>query len=150
MAASDGISIQVSGLDEVNRALYAYSQQLGDTVVLKALREGAKVMQKQARANAPKRTGKLRRNITIKNSRIYSKRRGRGTLGVYLSISQKGKADNRRNAFYGRFIEHGTKHIRPRKFIDNAYNQRREASANVIIRSAERGAEIVARKTGLR
>jgi HK97 gp10 family phage protein len=107
MAASDGIYFEVEGLQEINRALYRYSQALGDKVVLQSLREGAKVIQKQARANAPKRTGKLRRNIVIRNSKIYSIRRFDNKLGVYITISQKKKADNPLNAFYGRFIEDG-------------------------------------------
>lgn len=154
---ADSVSFEVKGLQEVNRALYRYSQQLGDKVVLKALREGAKVMQKQARANAPKRTGKLRRNIFIKNSKIYSKRRSKDVLGVYMSISQKGKASNRRNAFYGRFIEHGFtsghgkgRRIPGKQFIGRAYRQKRAESARMIVKAAERGAEVVARNTGLR
>lgn len=152
----DSISIEVKGIAEVNRALYRYSQELGDKIVLKALREGAKVMQKQARANAPKRTGRLRKGIVVKNSKIYSKRRGRGTLGVFMTL-RKGKGKNDpKDAFYGRWIEHGFRprggqtEVPGRRFIDKAFRQKRESAARLIILASERGAELVARKTGLR
>ena len=139
---TDGIEIKVEGIKEVNKALYSYSQQLGDRVVLKALREGAKLVQKDARKRVPRRTGTLRRGITIKNSKIHSKRRSNGKLGVYLTLKS--------SAFYGRFLEDGTKYIQARRFIKGAFDSKKHAAVSLTVKSAERGAEIIKRKVGLR
>jgi HK97 gp10 family phage protein len=100
------LEIKVSGLREVQKSLYAYSQQLGDKVVLDALRLGARAMQAKAKANAPRLTGRLRRGIVVKKSKINNGKRSE-TLGVYLTLRKgRGRADPK-DAFYGRFLEDG-------------------------------------------
>lgn len=152
---ADDISIKITGLKETQRALYSYSRDLGDRVVLRSLREGAKVVQKSAKQKAPVRTGRLKRGIVIRNSKIHSKRRGR-LLGVYLTLRKgKGKSDPK-DAFYGRWIEdgwrpHGRGRMIPgKKFIKGAFASMRTAAVNVIVATAKAGAEVVARKTGLK
>jgi HK97 gp10 family phage protein len=181
--------IKVSGLKEVQKSLYQYSQQLGDRVVIAALREGAKLMQKNARANAPKKKGVLRKGIVVKNSKINNGKR-KETIGVFLTL-KKGKKlvndDGKRirdpnDPYYGRFIEDGwnvrgksrtgkgqrqeivsrfgrrtgrkslpgLRDIPGIKFMRNAFNSTKEASANLIVQAAERGAEILKRRTGLK
>jgi hypothetical protein len=149
------VTIKVTGLREAQKALYAYSQQLGDRVVIASLRRGAAVMLKQARANAPKRTGALRRALVVKKSKIHNGKRSTGTLGLYLSIRKgKGRKDPR-DAFYGSIIEgdwtsRGGRKIAGKRFVQRAYTAQRENSARLIVQSAIRGAEIVARRTGLK
>ena len=105
--SSDEFSIEIKGLKEVNAALYAYSQQLGDRVVLASLMQGARVVQRAAKAAAPVRTGRLRRGIVVKKSKIHDGKRSDATIGVYLTLRKgKGKADPR-DAFYGRWQELG-------------------------------------------
>lgn len=161
-------SIEIRGLKEVQKALYSYSQQLGDRVVVAALREGAKVVQKEARRQAPKATGRLRSSIVVKKSKLHKGRNGK--LGVYLTLrAGKGKQD-RRDAFYGRFVEDGwnvrgkatertgrgrktatgKRDIPGRKFIKGAFLGKRADAVRVIVASAERGAEIVKQKVGLK
>lgn len=104
----DDFDIKIDGIDEVNKALYAYSQQLGDRVMLKSLREGSKVVLREVRRLAPKgRTGRLRKGIVVRSSRIHSARRSRSTLGVYMTLRKgSGRADPK-DAFYGRFVNDG-------------------------------------------
>jgi len=103
-------AIEVRGLRELEADLNQLSHKLRTKVVRDALKLGLKQVQKDAKRRAPKDTGRLRRGIIIKNSRIHNGKRvgllGR-TLGVYLSLRKgKGKADPK-DAFYGRFIEDG-------------------------------------------
>lgn len=148
----DGISIKISGIREVNAALYKYSQQLGDKVVIDSLKNGARLVQKEAKRRAPKDTGRLRRGIVVRNSKIYKKGRHASKLGVYLTLrSGKGKKDPK-DAFYGRFVEDGWKprgdsrSVTGKKFIKGAWLSRRTAAVKLIVQSARRGAEIVKRK----
>lgn len=172
--------IKVSGLREVQRTLYQYSRQLGDRVVIQALLEGARFMQKRARSNAPRLTGRLRRGIIVRKSKINNGKR-KDLLGVYLTLRKgKGKADPK-DAFYGRFQEDGwnvrgksrtkgqrkeivarfgsrtgrkslpgSRDIPGIKFMLKTFNSTKEQSARLIVAAAERGANILKNKLGLK
>lgn len=172
--------IKVSGLKETQRALYSYSQQLGDRVMLSALRQGANLVKRAAQQAAPYRTGTLKRGLRVSRSKIH-RGKGAGMIGVYLSL-RKGKGRKDKNdPFYGRWQEDGwnargktgkkgarqaiveafgsrsgrksqpgRSAIAGKKFIKNAYEQNRIAAAQLIIQSAEQGAEVVKRNLGLK
>ena len=148
------VTVKITGLKEAQKALYSYSQQIGDRVVRAALRQGANIVLKQARANAPKRTGALKKALRVANSKINNGRKRNGVIGLYLSIRKgKGRGDAK-DAFYGKFVESGwqsgkTK-VAGQKFVERAYLSQRENAAKLIAQSAIRGAEIVARQTGLK
>ena len=168
--------IKISGLDETRKALFAYSDRLGQSVVLKALKAGARVTQKTAKASAPLKTGRLKRAIVVRNSKLYSKRKLKrtGKLGVYLTIrTGKGRRDPK-DGYYGRFQEDGwnargeygprylitsvfgtrtgrktlrsNNNIEGKQFIKRAFRSTRGKAAAVIIKSAEKGAEVLARR----
>ncbi|SCX94262.1 phage protein, HK97 gp10 family [Nitrosospira sp. Nl5] len=141
-------TIRVTGLRETQRALYSYSQQLGDRVVLGALRQGANLVRKQAQINAPVKTGKLRRGIRVSRSKIHRGRASQDLIGVYISV-RKGK----NGAFYAPFQEDGWragKRLVPgKKFIDRAFVQKRSAAVDLIVRTATASADLLARKLGL-
>lgn len=147
-------SIKVSGLKEAQKALYAFSQQLGDRVVIKALTNGARVMQRQAQANAPVRTGTLKRGIIVRKSRIYNGKRVANKIGVFLTLRQ-GKRYGARDAYYGKFQEAGWTDRAGRKqpgrqFVARAFATTAERAARLIIQSAITGAQVVARRTGFK
>lgn len=182
-------SIEIKGLKEVQKALYSYSQQLGDRVIVGALKEGAKVVQKEAKRRAPKSSGRLRSGIVVKKSHLN--KASHGVIGVYLALRKgKGKKD-RKDAFYGRFQEDGwnvrgkdreelgrkygrmqykgrgtinntfgkrrgrmsmpgKRDVPGKRFIKGAFESKRMEAIRVIVAAAERGAEIVKHKVGLR
>jgi HK97 gp10 family phage protein len=143
-------TITITGLREVQRKLYSYSQQLGDRVVLGALRQGANVVRKQAQANAPVKTGLLKRSIRVSRSKIHNGKKSDGMIGVYLSV-RKGKS----GAYYAGFQEDGwragkkKKLIPGKKFIERAFLDKREEAVNMIVRSATSAADLLAVKLGL-
>jgi hypothetical protein len=95
--------ITISGLLEVQKNLYAYSQQLGDRVVRAALRQGANYVLKGIRQLVPVKTGLLkRRGFRVSNSRIHNGWASDDLIGVYISL-RKGKDA----PFYGRFQNDG-------------------------------------------
>ena len=148
-------AIEVKGLKEAQKALYVYSQQMGDRVVRAALRQGANLVLRQARANAPKVTGALRRGLRVANSRIYNGRRSAHVIGLYLSLRKgKGRRDSR-DAFYGRWVEsgfraRGSKQVEGQRFVQRAYESRKHQAVRLIVQSAIAGAQIVARRTRLK
>lgn len=98
-------------------------------------------------------------------------------IGVYLTIRKGGGRKDPKDAFYGRWIESGwnvrgkrisgrsasrsalnrgrksapgIRDVPGQKFIERAFLANRESAARLIVQAAERGAEIVAQKTGLK
>jgi HK97 gp10 family phage protein len=166
-------TIRVSGLREAQKALYSYSQQLGDFVVYKALRAGANIVRDAAREKAPEgETGKLKRGIVVMKSRINNGRKS-PLLGVTVTI-RKGKGD----PFYGRFQEdgwntHGKRmgsrarivaafgsrtgrktqpgktNVPGKKFIDQAFIEKRAEAVDMIVRTSTAAADLLASKVGL-
>ena len=170
-------TIEVRGLKEVQKALYSYSQQLGDRVILAALRQGANLVKKAAVANAPKNTGALKKSLRVSRSKIHRGKMSGDMIGVYLTIRKGGGRKDPKDAFYGRWIESGwnvrgkrisgrsasrsssnrgrksapgARDVTGLKFIERAFLANRESAARLIVQAAERGAEIVAQKTGLK
>lgn len=183
--SDDGFTI--TGLEETQRTLYAYSQQMGDRVVRMALRQGANYILRGIREAVPVKTGLLkRRGFRVANSRIHNGRRGSEMIGVYISL-RKGKGD----PFYGRFLNDGwnpagrkaTAGDRPgmamvfgagsqmsrrvsvpapgrggnlyakvpgKGFVQRAFAERKEAAVQLIVQSAEAGAEAIKRRLGMK
>lgn len=104
----DNFSIRIRGIAEINRALFQFNARLGERVNRLAARKGANYMLKQIRAAAPVKTGRLKRAIKVKNSKINQIRKN-GKTGVYITISPGKKRDDPKGAWYGKFVEIGHK-----------------------------------------
>lgn len=154
-------AITITGLREVQKNLYAYSQQLGDRVVRGALRQGANHVLRGIRASLPVGADRKVKGVVIKggllkrrgfrvaNSRIHTGRMSADLIGVYIAL-RKGKGD----PFYGRFLNDGftagKTNVPGKGFVQRAFAERKEAAVQLIVRSAEAGAEVVKRKLGLK
>lgn len=146
---SDEVII-ITGLKETQKALYAYSQQIGDRVVRGALRQGANYVLKGIREAVPVRTGLLkRRGFRVANSRIHNGRLSSDLIGVYISL-RKGKGD----PFYGRFqndgFRAGNTRVPGKDFVQRSFENRKAAAVHLIIQSAAAGAEVIKRKLGMK
>lgn len=107
-------------------------ERLGRSVQRKVAREaaaaGARVARDAARAEAPRETGRLARNIIVRSVR-QSETPGSATAGVAVrGINDSGnsdrsmKKDDPKNAFYWRFIELGTSSITANPFIRRSWD----------------------------
>lgn len=141
-------TITITGLQEVQKSLYQYSQQLGDRVVYGALRQGANLVRKAIQQQVPVNTGKLKRGFVVSRSKIHRGRLSTDMIGIYLTL-RKGK----NGPYYGRFQNDGwqagkTK-VPGKHFIQTAFEANKENALRVIISDAQAGAELLARKVGL-
>jgi len=142
--------ITVSGLRETQKALYSYSQQLGDRVMRGALRQGANYVLRGIKDAVPVKTGLLkRRGFRVANSKIHKGRMSGDMLGVYISLRKK-KGD----PFYGRFVNDGFTHrggkkVPGRQFVGKTFESRKHAAVQLIVRAAEAGAAVLKRKLGI-
>jgi len=170
---ADGIEMKLTGIEGVQKALFSYSQQLGDRVTLASLSVGARFVQRTVKQTAPKRTGRLARAIVVKRSKINSPKRGSNKIGVFLAIRRgKGKKDPK-DGFYGAWVERGynvrgksrggaggrgkgrkslpgKRDIPGQFFMRNSFNRTKIAAVDLIVRAFIAGAEVVKRKVGLR
>ena len=182
--------IDVKGLREVNKALYSYSRQLGDKVVLAALRQGANVIAKQLRATLPDgKTHALKKGVRVARSKINNGRKNPGVIGVYIRMKKGTARSDPLDPFYERFLDQGYNVRGPsrsskntfgrggklsraviraaglsrgrtslpgktnypaQKYFDRAFSASSENAARVAVRAVEIGAELVARRTGLK
>lgn len=117
--------ITVNGLADAKRALEALTKDLRNRVVRGALRDAAKPIVQQAKANAPVRTGLVKRRITVNASRLRKK--ARGEIGVYIrpratALARRTKLRSQ-DPFYYKFQEAGF-HATGRSKLKNSRNAR--------------------------
>lgn len=115
-----------------NKILDRYNRQLA--------REEARRMPAERTLVQP---GNLRKNIAA--MRLKSKKHLR-TTGGNAMVALSWRSD----AYYGRFLEVGTKHIAPRSFMRDAFEARRMEALNTFISHLARGVELVRRRNAAR
>ncbi len=127
-------NLDFSGLLDIGKELEALSKAENRKVMRDATRAGATVFKDEAVKRAPKRSGKLARNIVVITQRdrdggIVSGVHVRGTNPRTGNSDNSMKAKNRNNAFYWRFIELGTSKLQSHPFIRPAFDARERAAA---------------------
>lgn len=147
---SDGITVQLQGVDELKRALEQVPDKLKKKGLLKALRLAGNVVRDAARAAAPvlqtptpyRKKGTVRRAIVVRTSKTARKS---GDLGVYIGVRPLRGARTRtlgasgpknpNDPFYWRYLEFGTKKMAKRPFLAVGAGKLEQA-ASVFMREA--------------
>jgi HK97 gp10 family phage protein len=94
-------SFELKGHKDVAAAFRDLRQYLPKTPIRNATRRAATMLAQLLALVAPKRTGKLARNIVVRVRATAS------TIRARVTVNTKGKADDPENAFYWRFLEKG-------------------------------------------
>lgn len=115
------VNLDFSGLLDISKDLELLSKAENRSVLRQATRAAATVFRDEARARAPKRTGKLARNIVAVSMRSND---GGAVAGIH--VRSAGKASNKNNAFYWHFVELGTSKMPPVPFIRPAYDAKQD------------------------
>lgn len=170
-------TIKIYGLKAKYKNLDKFGEEFGERLVYRGLRRGAKLVKRQAQANAPRKSGALK-NRGLIVFRPEKNKPPKGVLRISLGIASSKKDD----PYYGRFQELGwntrgklnqlrySKKIRgftrrsignsrttqpgrtdvPGKFfLDKAFKSKKIMAARLIERDVKRGAEMLAREKGL-
>lgn len=139
--------IRIEGLDDVLAALMALPDSITKNAAPFAMRKGANVIAKEAKARAPVRTGNLQKRIAVRKR----KRKPQG-IGLMYSVGVLGGASatygntkaNRRKglvgkkfqtggtAYYWRFLEFGTEKLAAKPFLRPAFDSKAEAAVQAI------------------
>jgi HK97 gp10 family phage protein len=94
---------KTNGLKDLEKAMSQLGKQAGFAALTGALRDASRPIIKSTRARAPSKTGNLKRGIIAEVFKGKGKRDDVATLHIGFSIKRKN------SAFYGSFLEKGTK-----------------------------------------
>lgn len=117
------VTIEITGLDKLQRKLRELPLRVQNAVLRKGLRAAANVVRDEARRRAPVRTGNLRRNIATS----VSVRRGQGSA----TVGPKPKA------YYGMFVELGTSKMAARPFLRPALDSKKDEVRQIFVARVE-------------
>lgn len=105
---SSMVKFEMKGLDELDRAVKKLPEKIQKRVLIGALRAGGRIIQKDAKARAPVKSGNLKRNISV----IAGKSKKRAPIGqvqaeVFVATTPK--------AWYAHIVEFkaGKQFMRP-------------------------------------
>lgn len=118
---------QLNGMSQLLRQIEQMERILNGDVKEKALIEGAKILQENAKEIVRQTTGKLRNNIIISDVKNEE---------IHVGPDQQG------TAFYGHFLEYGTSKMEPIPFLGPAFENNKDAVQ-------EKMAETIKRELGL-
>ena len=110
--------LDFSGLASLEEDLKQLTRAENDRVRRQGARAGAGVVRDEARRRAPKRSGKLAKNIVAVTAKVSEN--SRATAGG--RVRERGKASDPSNAFYWKFVELGTSKLPPAPFIRPAFD----------------------------
>lgn len=128
---------EIRGIKELERAFKELPKRLANKVVRQAIRKALGPVKTQAMANAPRDTGFLASKIVV---RAAAKRR-RGVISLEVRV---GEGSFKGRAFYGAFLEYGTREIAGLHYMLRAYesqkDQARRTASAMIAEGLEREA----------
>jgi len=146
--AGEIINVDVKGLKELDEFLKTLPEKIQRKALMQATSAGARVIRDSARGRIPVRTNP-RGPIKVGKDALKARLPGylRASLGIWrIKKGAKGTVTYgvgaRGYAFYGKFLEFGTKYITARPFLrpalDNSYLWAIEAVASVLKQKIER------------
>ncbi|ABA60074.1 HK97-gp10 family putative phage morphogenesis protein [Burkholderia multivorans] len=112
-------SVQILGLADLQADFLKLAKAQSTKALRRATVAGANVIRDEARARAPKKTGKLKRNIV---TAALKQKDSPGIATAGVRVRTKGKADSPNNAFYWRFVELGTQFMKAEPFMRPAFD----------------------------
>ncbi|MBU9420064.1 HK97 gp10 family phage protein [Burkholderia multivorans] len=112
-------SVQILGLADLQADFLKLAKAQSTKALRRATVAGANVIRDEARARAPKKTGKLKRNIV---TAALKQKDSPGIATAGVRVRTKGKADSPNNAFYWRFVELGTQFMKAKPFMRPAFD----------------------------
>ena len=104
------------------KGLGKFPANIQKNVMTGANRAAAAVIQREARALAPKKTGNLSKSITIR------KTRSKGRTDTIHKIALTFGKNSKYNGWYGSFVEFGTAHFAAKPFMRPAMIKKTPAS----------------------
>jgi len=112
------LKFELNGGKELSDALQELPRRVSNKILRKALRQGGNVLLKKARANAPVKSGVLRRSIKLRVDL-------RGTPAAIITVRippKSGIQKAKLGPYYGSFLELGTRKMAAHPFLRPAFD----------------------------
>jgi HK97 gp10 family phage protein len=123
-------SLQLQGVNEIQRALKALEKKVASKITRQALRKGTKEIAKQVKADTPKgESGQLKKQVKVKAAK-----RSRNKIGVDVVTSSP-------DAFYGSFVELGTSKQPAQHYQKQALDKVADRAIEIMLRELKAGIE---------
>jgi HK97 gp10 family phage protein len=116
------MSKYVQGDKELIEKLQRLKTKDAKAAIRKGSRAGIKKILPLAKANAPVRTGTLKKNLKVK-----AIPRSRKYVGTQIKLDYTGPT------FYGAFVEYGSKHVQARHFMQKATDDKQAVALDTAI-----------------
>lgn len=133
------VRISVDGLAEAERALRELGPKIAKRVLRKAVKAGGNRVLLAAQLKSPYDTGLLLSTLVARTG--TSKKRGTVSARVGMKAG-----DFKGEAFYGSFVEYGTKHMEARPYLRPAFDEQRDNALGIMRRELAAGIEREAAK----
>ena len=145
---ADGIEVTLEGIDDMARRLRDVPIALRKKVLLRALRKGAQIISRDAKAGAPvlkrpapfRKPGTVKKAISVRTSKVARKS---GDVGVFVGVKPlrgarqkklgKAGAKNPNDPYYWRFLEFDTRRGPGKKFLTHAASNKASAALDAAI-----------------
>lgn len=114
---------QLDGIEEISRAFRELEPKLARKVIRQAARKGLKPVLRAIKKSVPVRSGALKKLVKIQ----AAKRRRRGVISLTVNIN----SDRQGKAFYGAFLNYGTKKMDQRAFMQKSFKETKAEAAAV-------------------
>lgn len=147
------IKVKITGLAEFKKALDELPKVLQTRIVDGATRAAANVIRDQARINAPVRTDGRRKRIT-KGKDVFRepgnlKKRIVATRQKNTSYASRWQVRASRDAWYGAYVEKGTKHQSPTKpWLRPAYEEKKTDAVKAFAGKLGQGLALETKRLG--
>lgn len=147
------LQLKITGLGDVKASLKALPPHLSNKIIQRALVAALRPMARQAKRNAPRLTGRLRRSIVVRRSKIHKP--GTKMIGAYVTARRGAKRDDPRGAYYAGMVEAGHRTrggsvVQGQRYMARAYQQQRQTCLRLGIALLEAGVRAAARSLRLR
>jgi len=129
---------EVQGAEEVMKKLHNMAGA-GKKILRKSMRKGAKVIQKEAKANAPVGSSKMLK----KNIKVKAGKRSRETITLNV---QNAAGDYKGQTYYAAMVNFGTKHQEAQEFMDKAFESKGDEASDLIVQDAWEQIKAIATK----
>ncbi len=156
---ADGVTIQLSGINDIIRALRKLSDKVEKKIARKAVRAGTKLIAAEIKTRAPQDTGILKRSVSVRAAR----RRRRGVISMNAIFNMRKypqlvsfSAGSRTNLssrkfegkryFYPAALEYGTSKMKARPFVRPAWDSKKNQALAVVLGGIREGIEREASK----
>ena len=135
------LTITLEGAENLERALDVMEAKVAKKITKRAMREGAKVVLRQAKANAPVDTGNMKRSMTVRAA--AKRKRGEASFNVMFNTKKypdlvTTTADGKRY-FYPTVVEYGTSTRPGNGFMRRAWDSQKAAALRVIMGQFRKG-----------